>query len=122
MICATNALPGCCPDGHLARRLPFPWDLCGRYDIAVIRELLAKDCTFPVSLDDLPVDQLAEFRPVADLQRQVQERMRAIAAEDLATPCKLANIVFSSTEVQDRGEVVHKAESRLGSLWRSATT
>ena len=47
------------------------------------------------------------FRTVADLQRQVEERMRAIAAEDLAPWCKLGNVVFRAMEVEDRGEVIN---------------
>lgn len=47
-----------------------------------------------------------EFRTAADLQRQVEERLRAIAAEDLAPWCKLGNIVFRATEVEDRGGVI----------------
>lgn len=48
-----------------------------------------------------------EFRTVADLQRQVEGRMRAIAAEDLAPWCKLGNIVFRAMEVEDRGAPIH---------------
>ncbi len=47
-----------------------------------------------------------EFRTVADLQRQVEERMRAIAAEDLAPWCKLGNAMFRATEVEDRGDAI----------------
>jgi hypothetical protein len=47
------------------------------------------------------------FRTVADLQRQVEERVSAIAAEDLAPWCKLGNVVFRSSEVEDRGELIH---------------
>ena len=46
------------------------------------------------------------FATVADLQRQVEDRMRAIAAEDLAPWCKLGNAVFRAMEVEDRGDVV----------------
>jgi hypothetical protein len=49
------------------------------------------------------------FRTEADLQRQVEDRMRAIAAEDLAPWCKLGNVVFRATEVEDRGDVIHVA-------------
>src|ERR1019366_8263075 len=42
-----------------------------------------------------------------DLRRQVEERMRAIAAEDLAPWCKLGNVVFRAMEVEDRGTVIH---------------
>jgi len=47
------------------------------------------------------------FRTVADLQRQVEDRMKAIAAEDLAPWCKLGNAVFRAMEVEDRGEVIN---------------
>ncbi len=47
------------------------------------------------------------FRTVDDLQRQVEDRMRAIAAEDLAPWCKLGNIVFRAMEVEDRGAVIN---------------
>jgi len=47
------------------------------------------------------------FHTVADLQRQVEERMSAIAAEDLAPWCKLGNVVFRSSLVEDRGEHIH---------------
>ena len=47
------------------------------------------------------------FRTAADLQRQVEDRMRAIAAEDLAPWCKLGNVVFRAMEVEDRGAVIH---------------
>ena len=50
-----------------------------------------------------------EFSTVADLQRQVEDRMRAIAAEDLAPWCKLGNVVFCALEVEDRGAVIHVA-------------
>jgi hypothetical protein len=48
-----------------------------------------------------------EFRTIADLQRQVEERIRAIAAEDLAPWCKLGNTVFRAMEVEDRGEAIN---------------
>ena len=48
-----------------------------------------------------------EFRTVADLQRQVEERMRSIAAEGLAPWCKLGHAVFRATEVEDRGDTIH---------------
>ena len=47
------------------------------------------------------------FRTADDLQRQVEDRMRAIAAEDLAPWCKLGNVVFRAMEVEDRGAVIH---------------
>src|SRR5260370_12609570 len=49
---------------------------------------------------------LPSFRTADDLQRQVEDRMRAIAAEDLARWCKLGNVVFRSTEVEDGGAVI----------------
>jgi len=48
-----------------------------------------------------------EFRTAADLQSQVEERLRTIAAEDLAPWCKLGNVVFRAMEVEDRGDVIH---------------
>lgn len=48
-----------------------------------------------------------EFRTVTDLQRQVEDRLRAIAAEDLAPWCKLGNIVFRAMEVEDHGASIH---------------
>lgn len=50
-----------------------------------------------------------EFRTVTDLQRQAEERIRAIAAEDLAPWCKLGNAVFRAMEVEDRGEAINVA-------------
>jgi hypothetical protein len=47
------------------------------------------------------------FRTADDLQRQVEDRMRAIAAEDLAPWCKLRNVVFRAIEVEDRGDAIH---------------
>jgi hypothetical protein len=47
------------------------------------------------------------FSTADDLQRQVEDRIRAIAAEDLAPWCKLGNVVFRATEVEDRGAVIH---------------
>ena len=46
------------------------------------------------------------FGSADDLRRQVEERMRAIAAEDLAPWCKLGNVVFRATEIEDRGDVI----------------
>jgi hypothetical protein len=47
------------------------------------------------------------FRSVADLQRQVEDRMCAIAAEDLSPWCKFGNVVFRAIEVEDRGAVIN---------------
>lgn len=44
------------------------------------------------------------FRTPEDLQAQIQERLKTIAAEDLAPWCKLGNIVFRATEVVDGGD------------------
>jgi hypothetical protein len=49
------------------------------------------------------------FPTVADLQRQVEDRTRAIAAEDLAPWCKLGSTVFRAMEVEDRGDVINVA-------------
>jgi Domain of unknown function (DUF4062) len=48
-----------------------------------------------------------EFRTVDDLRRQVEERMREIAAEDLAPWCKLGRAVFRGVEVEDRGNAIN---------------
>ena len=70
-----------------------------------------------------------EFRTIADLQRQIEDRIRAIAAEDLAPWCKLGNTVFRATEVEDRGDsinvtarvrdsaVAHALEAMRGDRW-----
>ena len=47
------------------------------------------------------------FRTVADLQRQVEERMSAIAAEDLSPWCKFGNSVFRAIEVEDHGAFIN---------------
>jgi hypothetical protein len=47
---------------------------------------------------------IPEYRNVADLQAQIRERIRAIAAEDLAPWCKLGRVVFRASEVEDRGD------------------
>lgn len=44
-----------------------------------------------------------EYSSAEDLQAQVEDRLKAIAAEDLAPWCKLGNVVFRATEVADRG-------------------
>jgi hypothetical protein len=74
------------------------------------------------------------FRTAADLQRQVEERMGAIAAEDLAPWCKLGNIVFRSSQVEDHGEkievtarvkddaVARALEATRGDQWSRGTT
>ena len=42
-----------------------------------------------------------------DLRAQVEDRLKAIAAEDLAPWCKLGNIVFRAAEVSDSGREIH---------------
>jgi hypothetical protein len=60
------------------------------------------------------------FSSADDLRRQVEERMRAIAAEDLAPWCKLGNVVFRATEVEDRGDVIQvKARVRDDAVARA---
>ena len=44
-----------------------------------------------------------QFLTPKDLGGQIEERLRTIAAEDLAPWCKLGNIVFRATEVSDDG-------------------
>jgi hypothetical protein len=46
------------------------------------------------------------FRTIADLKTQVSERIRAIAAEDLAPWCKLGRMVFRATQVEDHGDTL----------------
>jgi hypothetical protein len=60
------------------------------------------------------------FSSADDLRRQVEDRMRTIAAEDLAPWCKLGNIVFRGTEIEDRGDVIHvKARVRSDEVARA---
>ncbi len=47
-----------------------------------------------------------EFSSATNLQRQIEERLKALAAEDLAPWCKLRNFVFRATEVVDRGSEI----------------
>ncbi len=47
-----------------------------------------------------------QFATADDLRAQVEERLKAIAAEDLAPWCKLGNIVFRATEVRDDGSTL----------------
>lgn len=44
-----------------------------------------------------------EFVTPDDLRGQIEDRLKAIAAEDLAPWCKLGNVVFRATEVSDDG-------------------
>jgi hypothetical protein len=54
------------------------------------------------------------------LRRQVEDRLKAIAAEDLAPWCKLGNVVFRATEIEDRGNVIHvKARVRGDAVARA---
>lgn len=58
-------------------------------------------------LDEVRTFHVApSFPTAADLQRQVEERMRAIAAQDLAPWCKLGPVVFRAAEIEDRGDAV----------------
>jgi len=47
------------------------------------------------------------FSSPADLQTQIEERLRGIAAEDLAPWCKLGDVVFRASEVADGGDEIH---------------
>jgi hypothetical protein len=47
------------------------------------------------------------FSSPDDLRAQIEERLRAIAAEDLAPWCKLGNVVFRASEVADGGAEIH---------------
>jgi Domain of unknown function (DUF4062) len=53
------------------------------------------------------------FSSPDDLRAQIEERLRAIAAEDLAPWCKLANVVFRASEVADSGDQMPCAPDRL---------
>jgi hypothetical protein len=44
-----------------------------------------------------------DFRTTDDLRAQVEDRLKSIAAEDLAPWCKLGNVVFRAMEVGDNG-------------------
>ena len=46
------------------------------------------------------------YRDIADLKTQVSERLRTIAAEDIAPWCKLGRVVFRAIEVEDHGNVL----------------
>lgn len=46
------------------------------------------------------------YRDIADLKAQVAERIRTIAAEDIAPWCKLGRMVFRAVEVEDHGDVL----------------
>ncbi len=60
------------------------------------------------------------FTSADDLRRQVEDRMKTIAAEDLAPWCKLGNIVFRATEIEDRGDAIHvKARVRSDEVARA---
>ena len=57
---------------------------------------------------------MPDFRTTDDLRAQVEDRLKSIAAEDLAPWCKLGNVVFRATEVGDNGNdlrVVAKGRS-----------
>jgi hypothetical protein len=58
-------------------------------------------------LDDARVFHVVpEVQSIEVLKRQITERLRAIAAEDLAPWCKLGNIIFRSYEVEADGKVI----------------
>jgi hypothetical protein len=84
-------------------------------------------------LDELRVFYVVpNFDTPEDLKSQVQERLRAMAAEDLTPWCKLGNIIFRATEVSDvgdellviarvrSGEVIHALEALRPGKWNSA--
>jgi hypothetical protein len=54
------------------------------------------------------------FSSPDDLRTQIEERLRAIAAEELAPWCKLGNVVFRASEVTDRGDQI-KVTARVRS-------
>ena len=48
-----------------------------------------------------------EFVSPDDLRAQIEDRLRVIAAEDLAPWCKLGTVVFRAAEVSDGGDEIH---------------
>jgi Domain of unknown function (DUF4062) len=72
-------------------------------------------------LDEVRTFHVApSFRTAGDLQRQVEDRMRAIAAQELAPWCKLGRVVFRATEIEDRGnEITVKARVRDDAVARA---
>jgi len=50
---------------------------------------------------------VSEFTSPDDLRAQIEDRLKAIAAEDLAPWCKLGAVVFRATEVSDGGHEIH---------------
>jgi hypothetical protein len=58
-------------------------------------------------LDEIRTFHVAPvFQTAADLHRQVTDRLKGIAAEDLAPWCKLGTIVFRAMEIADRGSKI----------------
>ena len=69
------------------------------------------------------------FQSPDDLRRQVERRMREIAAEELSPWCKLGRVIFRATKVADTGveiqidarvrsdEVAHALEEMRGDQW-----
>lgn len=58
-------------------------------------------------LDEVRIFYVAQkIGSTAELERQIQERLTIIAAEDLAPWCKLQNLVFRSTKVINRGDEI----------------
>lgn len=58
-------------------------------------------------LDEVRVFHVTpQFTSSEELQASIEDRLRAIAAEDLAPWCKLGNIVFRASYVVDRGNAI----------------
>jgi hypothetical protein len=58
-------------------------------------------------LDEVRVFRVVPvFTSADDLRSQIEERLRVVAAEDLAPWCKLGNVVFRASEVVDNGEEI----------------
>jgi AcrR family transcriptional regulator len=58
------------------------------------------------------------FSSPDDLRAQIQERLRAIGAEDLAPWCKLGNVVFRASEVADTvDEIAAAADVGKGTVY-----
>jgi hypothetical protein len=58
-----------------------------RHDVVVVRELFVADCTFPVLLDNLPVQQFADLcgRPKFSISPRVMRVFDALDAQPHST-------------------------------------
>lgn len=71
-------------------------------------------------LDELRIFHVVpEFASPDDLRAQIEDRLKVIAAEDLAPWCKLGTVVFRAAEVSDGGDEIRVAVRLLCVLARS---